>query len=228
MKEIKKILSGVLIIVLYFLISSFATLPFELLGINLEYVPAVFTIIYNVSLQIIMLAIFFFIIRVDLKKDITDFKKNATTYLTKYSKYWFIGVIVMISSNFLLLIFSGSSLSGNEEAVRKVLDSFPIYMFISSVFIAPFMEELVFRKAFRNIIKRDWLFIILSGLVFGAMHLYNITSWVDFLYIIPYSSLGIAFAYMLAKTDNVLVPIMFHMMHNGILVSLQIFLMIVN
>lgn len=73
----------------------------------------------------------------------------------------------------------------------------------------------------------DWLFILMSGLVFGSLHVLNSTnSLAELLYLIPYSAPGIIFAYILAKTNNILVTMGLHFMHNGILVSLQFLLLI--
>ena len=100
-------------------------------------------------------------------------------------------------------------------------------MFITAVILAPVIEELVFRQAFRNIITNNWLFIIISGLVFGSLHV--ITSYetpTDLLYLIPYSAPGIIFAYTLVKSKNIFVPMGLHFIHNGLLLSLQFVVLI--
>jgi len=81
----------------------------------------------------------------------------------------------------------------------------------------------IFRQSFRNLFQNKWLFIIISGLVFGGMHVFtgNNISKLDLLYLIPYSAPGMAFAYMLYKTDNIFVSMGFHMLHNGIMIALQ-------
>jgi membrane protease YdiL (CAAX protease family) len=89
------------------------------------------------------------------------------------------------------------------------------------------MEELVFRQGFRNIFGRNIVFILFSGIVFGGMHVIgNINTMADLLYLIPYSALGISFAYMLYKTDNIFVSMGFHFMHNGLLMALQVFILL--
>ena len=99
-------------------------------------------------------------------------------------------------------------------------------MVFSAVFFAPFTEEMVFRNSIKNIITNKYVFIITSGLVFGGLHVIgNINTIYDLLYIIPYSTPGIAFAIMLQKTDNIFVPMGIHFMHNAILMTLQIVLL---
>ncbi len=71
-------------------------------------------------------------------------------------------------------------------------------------------------------IKNKYLFIAIAGIVFGLMHVLTATTWVEFLYIIPYSAPGLFFAYMLYKEDNVLVPISYHLIHNTLALILMI------
>ena len=65
--------------------------------------------------------------------------------------------------------------------------------------------------------------MIVSGLLFGALHVITqITSLYDYLYIIPYSALGIAFAITNYKTNNVFPSIFTHMIHNGVITLMSI------
>ena len=50
----------------------------------------------------------------------------------------------------------------------------------------------------------------------------NITSLFDLLYVLPYGSLGCAFAASYYDTDTIFTPIIFHMIHNIVLVILSI------
>ena len=102
-------------------------------------------------------------------------------------------------------------------------------MVFSAIVFAPISEELVFRRSLKNIITSPTAFILTSGLIFGGLHVVsNINSWVDLLYLIPYSVHGLTFAYILSKTDNVLVSMGLHFMHNGIIISLEIFLLLLG
>ena len=165
----------------------------------------------------------------DLKKDIADLKKNHKTYFQKYFKYWFLLLGLMMISNLFITLFTTNDIANNEQAVRETFEIAPIYMFISSVFIAPFLEEFVFRKGIRNIFSNNICFILCSGLLFGGMHVItSFTEYSELLYVIPYSIPGFIFAYLLVKTDNILVPASMHFMHNGILMSLQMLMLLVS
>ena len=132
----------------------------------------------------------------------------------------------MFSSNFLINILGGG-MSGNENAIRTQFEIAPIFTFVSSVFLAPIVEEGIFRLGFRNVFKNNFIFIILSGLVFGSLHLLaGINIHLLALYLISYCSFGVIFAYMMVKTNNIFVSLGFHMMHNGILMSIQFLIFI--
>jgi len=129
----------------------------------------------------------------------------------------------MVSNLFIMLVTNNTT-SGNEQAVRDMLVKSPIYAYFSGVIFAPVAEELIFRRGLRNIFRNDTIFILISGLIFGGLHIITGYSGVlDLLYLIPYCTPGIVFAYILTKTDNVLIPISIHFMHNGILIALQMF-----
>lgn len=223
----KKQANGFLVILIYFILTKipFHAIIFSLLAPNVNTISTPISVVLTLAYQILLMCIIMMIYAKDLKKDFKDFIKNAESYFKKYAKYWLIGVGVMMISNLILQSITGG-IAGNEEAIREQFTATPFYVFVATVIYAPIVEELVFRKSIRGLIKNDKLFILVSGLVFGALHIVSsYTGPLDLLYIIPYSSLGVAFAYVLTKKDNIFITISFHMMHNGILIALQFLLM---
>ena len=84
-------------------------------------------------------------------------------------------------------------------------------------------EELIFRKSIRDISKNKWFYVITSGFVFGGLHvLSSITSVVDLLYLIPYCSLGFAFALLYTRTNNIFSSMTIHAFHNGLALILYL------
>ena len=128
---------------------------------------------------------------------------------------------MMTSNIFLNIIFKVGG-ANNEKAVQEMIKSLPWLMLLTAGIIAPMIEELVFRKGFRNAFNNKYLFIILSGTIFGAMHIITSNNPLQILYLIPYSSLGIAFAISYEKTDTIFTPITLHVLHNTILTALSI------
>ena len=214
---------------LYFVLSNLQALPFILLNIDTSTLSQTFRIFYSLFYELFLLMIILLLFLDDLKKAYSDLKKNHKKYFSSCFKYWIIGLLVMMFSNLILQKFSTNGIAGNEQTINELFEVSPLYIWVSAVLIAPFMEELLFRQGIRNIFKNDILFILISGILFGSLHVIgNVQNFWDFLYIIPYSSLGIAFAYMLYKTKNIFVTIGFHFMHNGILMALQFLILLIS
>ena len=101
-------------------------------------------------------------------------------------------------------------------------------MIFSVSIYAPFTEELIFRKSIKDMVisYKDnkitkYMYIVISGLIFGSLHVLGMaTSILDCLYIIPYASLGIAFASLYYKSDNIFSSMCMHMVHNTVAIIL--------
>ncbi len=228
MKEyIKEAVLGMIAIIAYFLLSEIELFPFNALGIDVNSLPSFIKIAYLLIYEVMVISVMLIIFNKKITKDFKDILLNHKEYYSKCMKYWLIGLVVMILSNSLLAIMSDGGIAGNEEALREMFKFSPIYIYLSSIIYAPIVEELVFRQGIRNIFGRNMIFVIISGVVFGGLHvLTSATTTFDLLYLIPYSALGISFAYMLYKTDNIFVSMGFHFMHNGILIAMQFIMLL--
>ena len=221
-KYIKNALYGLLGIVLYFILYKIEVLPFYLLDINLSAVPTYVKVIYISIYEIMMIAVMMMIYLKTIEKDFYDIKKNHKKYYSKYFKYYLISFGVMLISNLVIMLLFNQDMATNEVIIRESFKISPLYIYFSGIIFAPIVEELVFRGALKRIIPNKYLFVIFSGLLFGFIHVSdNLNTLNDLLYIIPYSSIGIAFAYVYYKTDNIFTSIGLHFMHNGVLLSLQ-------
>ena len=88
---------------------------------------------------------------------------------------------------------------------------------------APFVEELTFRKSIRDVINNKWCYVLASGLLFGLLHIIGyIDSVSDLIYLIPYGSLGVCFALLYYKTNNIFSTIIVHSLHNSIAIFLYL------
>lgn len=181
--------------------------------------------IYLISCETLIMSIIAIINHKKIEENLKDIKKNYNEYFKTHLKTYILALIIMLISNLLINLLT-HGIAGNEESIRGILNKAPVYMFFSAVFFAPFTEEMVFRLSIKRIITNKKAFIIASGLIFGGLHVIgNINSIYDILYIIPYATPGIAFAYMLDKTDNIFVPMGIHFLHNGLLMTLQAILL---
>lgn len=220
------ILKGLICFLLFMGILYFKYLPFQLLNINIENIPTILNSIYTIAIELLLIVLIFKLYKDYIKKSWEDFKVNKNLYLKKYLKYWF---VILFGTAFLNLIISNlnnGNIAENEEAVRDLLQNMPIYTWIASVLIAPVLEELIFRLSLKSVFKYKWLFIILSGLIFGSFHVVGSSSIYELLYLLPYSLPGCIFAYVLWESNNIFTTIGLHMLHNGITIGLQIFIAI--
>lgn len=174
----------------------------------------------------IMLGLILFVIyKKDIIKEFRMFKNNLSDCFDKGLTCWVGGLFAMMVLNFIIGNLLGAGEAANEEAVQSMIDVLPFFMFINAGFLAPWNEELVFRKAVKEFFTNKWLYIFISGLLFGLAHVVGgTTSWVDWLYVLPYGGLGAAFAYAYYDTDTIFTPILFHMIHNVIILIFSIFL----
>ena len=151
------------------------------------------------------------------------FKENFLDCINTGFYAWFVGLIIMFISNFLLSFIFHFPGAKNESLVQDMIKSLPVLMVMNAAVFAPFVEEIVFRKTVKDVFKNVYLFMLVSFLLFGGAHVISqANSLVDLLYIIPYGSLGAAFAYAYYKTDTIFTSMMLHSFHNFVLVIMSI------
>ncbi len=223
METITNVLKGISAIFIYFFLNIIQGLPLAILGIESTELSSTALTIYLLSWQILICLSIGLIFKKELIKNYYDLKKNHSAYFKKYLKYWFVLLIIMMISNLIIgLITNNLDGAENQQSIVEMFNEYPVYIYFSAVIFAPILEELVFRFSLRKIIfKFDYLYILLSGLLFGYMHVAGASTWQEFIYIIPYSIPGFIFAYAYTKCKNIYVPIGLHFLHNGILMALQ-------
>lgn len=218
---------GILCIIIYFGLSDMQVSFLNLFHINYNEMSLPFKVTYLIIFEIFLMSLIVLVLNKKISKDFQNMRKYHKEYFKKYFKFWLISVGIMMLSNFIINFFVKTGISANEETIRETFKISPIYIFFSSVIFAPVVEELVFRQSLKNIIPNKYIFIIVSGIIFGGLHVItSLTSVTDLLYLIPYCAPGFAFAYILADSDNIFIPISLHFMHNGILIALQFILLI--
>lgn len=219
--KILMILKSITIILLLLLSSS---ILFSILGINPNNISDKTYTLYLALSELLLMIILFIIYRKTIIEDFKKFKKDINGNLELAFRYWTIGFSIMLISNLFISLILGKTISGNEEIVRNYIDPSPLLMAISTVIFAPINEELTFRKSLRDALKNKWVYALTSGIIFGGLHVIsyiNVPS--DLIYLLPYSSLGIAFALLYYKTNNIFSSISMHTMHN--LLSIIIYLL---
>lgn len=212
----KELVKGVLVICLYFVLQIILATPFIFLLENKKISENVLYLIVYLGLAII----FSIIYRKTLIENIKDFKKNNKTILKSTLKYWFLGLLLMLVSSVVINQFNINT-TNNQDANINLFIQAPILQAICAIILAPIIEELVFRRSFKDFTTNPIIFSLTTGLIFGLVHITSsLTSPQDlimFVHLIPYSSVGIALGYAYKKNNNNIIGTMLiHALHNTI------------
>lgn len=227
-KKCKYLIKGIIVLLIFHYSYLLQYIPIKLMKIDTSSFNDTLLVIISCFGNFILLFIFYFIYRKDLKKEWRQFKENFWDDINVGFYAWFIGLFIMFASNIIISFILKGGGSQNEQAVQSMIRTIPLLMFINAGFLAPFNEEIVFRKTLKDVFKNIYVFMIASFLLFGGAHVIETAkSLIDWLYIIPYGSLGAAFAYAYYKTDTIFTSLTLHMFHNIILCIMSIVLLLI-
>lgn len=220
-----------LFLVLFMGMFFFALIPMMIFKIDFSKLPDIYYILYQFICDVAYMGIVFMIYKNTIIKNLKDYFKKFSINFEESFKYYFIGLLIMIGSNLIITLFFPQATPGNEETLREYIDNYPLYMIFATIVNAPFIEELIFRKSMKDIFLvrynnkvTKYLYILCSGLLFGSLHVIGqVSSAYDLLFLIPYCSLGIVFAMLYYKTDNIFSTISVHFLNNFVSVILYLF-----
>lgn len=214
-KFILNTLKSIGLILLMLIYNVIPLIILSLFNINYSNLSTIGKTIYLFICDIIFMLFLFFIYKKEIIGNFKSFfNKKIKQNIDLSIKYWLVGLLVMIVSNIIISTLNGG-IAGNEESVRELINKMPLYMIFQVVIYAPFTEEIIFRRSIKDTTDNKYIYILASGLIFGGMHvLSNITTLFDLLYLIPYGALGIAFASLYNKTNNIFSSITMHSLHN--------------
>ena len=137
-----------------------------------------FTGIDNGTIQMIFADLVFllaivFIYRKNLKENIITFKndykisKKVTTVL-----FWSLIILVInvLFGIFSECVFPSIKFSINENPIYNLYNSSVLYVVFKTVIFAVIAEELVFKKALRDVLSNDIMFILISGIIYSVIN----------------------------------------------------------
>ena len=170
--------------------------------------------------NLVFLFILVFMYFKDLNDEFNIFTKSFKNNFVKGFKIYILGFMGMVFFNVIIMLLL-KDVSANENQVREMLFSSPIFTFLCISLTAPFCEEIVFRKSLQPVVKNKLLYCLLCGVLFGFAHIMtNVINGAfaitDLIYILPYGSLGAAFALMDYDTKTTFTSIMMHALHNSL------------
>ena len=212
--NIKALGKGLLLILVYFLGANIISNIFSFF-IKSKILPAKYNNIYYLLIYVILATIFTLLYKKDLIQDFNKFKKDYKKNLKISFKYYIRGLFIMYLTNYLLIFIFHLSKSVNELQNIEMIKNNMITHTIIIILLAPYIEEIVFRLSFKNMTKDIKLFSIITGIIFGFVHVItSLSNPIMILLTIPYASVGIGLGYAFRKTDNIFSSISMHMLHN--------------
>lgn len=220
-KDIKYLLKLLLCFILFFNLNYLVALLFNLVGINYNTFNYKDYTYFNVLIELILFVVVMLLYNKEFKKDYKIFKLNFKDNIIKIISYFalFMGLKIgtaLISSilSFALNFTLGES--ENQEAVMKLVSAEPLLMIINTCILAPFVEEGIFRLSIRKVFSNKYLFILVSGLFFGMMHIFptDLPTSLALIYSITYVAMGFYLAYIYTETENIWFVIFIHALNN--------------
>lgn len=161
----------------------------------------------------------------NIKRDFLIFIKNKKAYLPFIIKRYFIMLGVMIIVAIPIVFLNNGQTSSNQKVLNQMFEKLPLAMLLLSTLYAPFVEENIFRLSLSKLFKNKTVFIVISGFLFGTLHMIDkFTSFYDLLYIFQYSALGICLAKAYNDSKNIFVSISMHFIQNFIAAVLVLLL----
>lgn len=151
----------------------------------------------------------------EIKENFMIFIKNKKVYISYILKTYLsmIGIMIIVSVPIILL--KKGTVSPNQVAINNMFNKVPLFTLLLTTLYAPFVEESVFRMSFSKLFKTKWLFIIISGLFFGSLHVIGqLSSVSDLLYIFQYTAMGCFLAKAYIDSNNLFVSWGIHFTQN--------------
>lgn len=225
--KIKDILKLIICCILFLLIGDIVNIFMGVIGININEISNKGKVIYQFVLSLIMFLVLFVLYFKNIKEDFFDIKKNFSKNVRKIIKLFFVFMIIkflvsLVSTIIMTLLgFDTNSMTSvNQNIIEGLINASPILMFISTAFLAPFYEEFLFRLGIGKVIKSKWLFIIISGTIFGLLHVFPLDEGISLMLgitqSISYVTMGILLSYVYKKHNNIFFSIGVHFLNNFI------------
>ena len=221
-ERVLEICKGLVTFLIFYFSSYLQVIPIAIFNIDVNNYTTTDLAIVNTFTDLILVLILIVLYFKELRKEFKTFKDNWKMNMDTAFKYWFLGLMIMCISNIAIGLITSLGTSSNEQAVQGLISSTPYLMLFTAGILAPIAEEITFRKGVSKIFKNKWVYATASGLIFGFLHVMGSSNPLEYLYIIPYGSLGFFFALTYYDTKSIYPSIIMHAIHNSALVLLSI------
>ncbi|XP_015693293.1 uncharacterized protein LOC102709083 isoform X1 [Oryza brachyantha] len=123
-----------------------------------------------------------------------------------------VGLVIIVSSSRYILLQTWSDFRNSSEAAnRQMLTSLEISDYIVVACLPGISEELLFRGALMPIFGLNWISALVTGAIFGILHLgngrkYSFAIWATFV--------GVAYGLAALASSSIIVPMASHSINN--------------
>lgn len=207
MEKIKKELLRILLAIIIFFYTSIPVLAIlRIIGLEITKsnykMLVVYDFISSLVVAVFISALYYDVIINDLKK----LKNKCNGKVSVYLKSIMIGFLFLLITKFIsayvVTIISNLfnieiTTADNQAIIEKMVKSMPLLITLSASLFAPISEEVLFRGGIRKLMNNLGVFVTVSGLIFGLMHVTdNIVFMLEILFI------GIIINYLINNKNN--------------------------
>lgn len=198
------------------LVNKYAALILFIFSMLLLFViPNYINLKYGFIIYIVLLIGTIIVFGRQMLHDFKIFKEYFREYNILILKTWGKALVTIIIINLIIQIFTNESSATNQKNLQEMFNTLPIAVAALSIIYAPIVEESLFRGVIRKFINNKYLYIIFSGVLFGALHVIDDFQTVqELLYIFVYSALGMYLASLYYKTNNICTNMYMHFLQN--------------
>ena len=195
-----------LAIVVFFYTSIPVLVVLRTIGFNISSTNYKSLVVYD-FISSLIIALIIGVIYFDLLKD--DFKRlkiKCNNKIINYLKNIMIGFLMLLVVKYVSAIFINIistifgieiSTSDNQAIIEKMVNNLPLLITLSASFFAPVSEEVLFRGGIRKLMNNKGVFITVSGLIFGLMHVTD-----NIIFILEILFIGVIVNYILENISN--------------------------
>lgn len=232
-------------LILYLVVLSVCTIPMTISGaidaFTTEYGKSIealaktsnFFNAYGILISFVLMVIVLLVVikkkkdvlLLDVKKINSDKKKNIL--LTIAGFLFMLGVNCLLTDVIRPHLFTSVTTENQANLASMINKSTPIYSLILYllllVIIIPIFEEIFCRFNFRKSFKSRAVFIIVTSLIFGVLHMSSFSLSFEFFYdLFIYAFMGVCLAYVYCKTESICSSMIMHILNNLVSVFMLI------
>ena len=207
MDNLKKSLLRILMAIIVFFYTSIPVLVIlRTIGMNISSTNYKSLVVYDFISSFIVAILISFIYFDLLKSDLKKIKEKCDNKFVNYLKNIMVGFLGLLAIKYIsavvvtvvsTILGVEVSASDNQAIIEKMVNSLPLLITLSASFFAPVSEEVLFRGGIRKLMNNKGVFITVSGLIFGLMHVTD-----NIVFILEILFIGMIINYILNNISN--------------------------